>query len=187
MYSNLGNVYLIKDIKEKGYDPIVYKLFSYSSHYRNKLNFTWEGIEAASKSLERLRNSYKTHLEGNDTLDDADKEKLINLQGSFLSAINDDLNMPLALSFVWEAAKFEKKNKEIANILAKFDTVLGLKIDEINELQEEMPQEILDLIEQRKVARKNKDFTKSDELRDELIKRGYTVKDTKEEMIVKKD
>ncbi len=186
MSKSLGNVYLIKDIKEKEYDPIVYKLFSYSCHYRNKLNFTWEGIESASKSLERLRNSYKIHLEGNDTLDNTDKEKLINLQESFLSAINDDLNMPLAMSFVWEAARFEKKNKEIASILEKFDTVLGLKIDEINELQEEMPQEILDLIEQRKTARQNKDFAKSDELRDELIKRGYTVKDTKEEMIVKK-
>ena len=85
--------------------------------------------------------------------------------------------MPLAMSFVWEAARFEKKNKEIASILEKFDTVLGLKIDEINELH---------LIEQRKTARQNKDFAKSDELRDELIKRGYTVKDTKEEMIVKK-
>ncbi len=186
MSKSLGNVYLIKDIKEKGYDAIVYKLFSYSSHYRNKLNFTWEGIDSASKSLERLRNSYRIHLEGNDIITSEDKEKLTSLEEKFHSAINDDLNMPLAMSFVWEASKFEKKNKEIANILAKFDTVLGLKIDEINDKNEEMPQEILDLIEQRKEARKNKDFTKSDELRDELIKRGYTVKDTKEEMIVKK-
>lgn len=186
MSKSLGNVYLIKDIKEKGYDPIVYKLFSYSSHYRNKLNFTWEGIDSASKSLERLRNSYRMHLNGNDVLDNTDKEKLINLQESFLNAINDDLNMPLAMSFVWEVSKFEKKNKEIAAILAKFDTVLGLKIDELDDKKEEIPQEILDLVEQRKIARKNKDFAKSDELRDELIKRGYTVKDTKEEMIVKK-
>ena len=94
--------------------------------------------------------------------------------------------MPLALSFVWEAAKFEKKNKEIASILTKFDTVLGLKIDELDDPKEEIPEEILNLVEQRKIARKNKDFAKSDELRDELIKRGYTVKDTKEEIIVKK-
>lgn len=186
MSKSLGNVYLVKDIKEKGYDPIVYKLFSYSCHYRNKLNFTWEGIDATAKSLERLRNSYKMHLEGNDIITSEDKEKLTSLEEKFHSAINDDLNMPLAMSFVWEASKFEKKNKEIANILTKFDTVLGLKIDELNDKKEEIPQEILDLVEQRKVARKNKDFAKSDELRDELIKRGYTVKDTKEEMIVKK-
>lgn len=186
MSKSLGNVYLVKDIKEKGYDPIVYKLFSYSCHYRNKLNFTWEGIDATAKSLERLRNSYKMHLEGNDIITSEDKEKLTSLEEKFHSAINDDLNMPLAMSFVWEASKFEKKSKEVANILTKFDTVLGLKIDELNNKKEEIPQEILDLVEQRKVARKNKDFAKSDELRDELIKRGYTVKDTKEEMIVKK-
>lgn len=186
MSKSLGNVYLVKDIKEKGYDPIVYKLFSYSCHYRNKLNFTWEGIDATAKSLERLRNSYKMHLEGNDNITSEDKEKLTSLEEKFHSAINDDLNMPLAMSFVWEIARYEKKNKEVANILAKFDTVLGLKIDELDDTKEEMPQEILDLIEQRKAARKNKDFAKSDELRDELIKRGYTVKDTKEEMIVKK-
>lgn len=186
MSKSLGNVYLVKDIKEKGYDPIVYKLFSYSCHYRNKLNFTWEGIDATAKSLERLRNSYKMHLEENDIITSEDKEKLISLEEKFHSAINDDLNMPLAMSFVWEASKFEKKSKEVANILTKFDTVLGLKIDELNNKKEEIPQEILDLVEQRKVARENKDFAKSDELRDELIKRGYTVKDTKEEMIVKK-
>ena len=64
MSKSLGNVYLVKDIKEKGFDPIVYKLFSYSCHYRNKLNFTWEGIESAAKSLERLRNSYQINLNG---------------------------------------------------------------------------------------------------------------------------
>ena len=51
MSKSLGNVYLVKDIKEKGFDPIVYKLFSYSCHYRNKLNFTWEGIESAAATM----------------------------------------------------------------------------------------------------------------------------------------
>ena len=74
--------------------------------------------------------------------------------------------MPLAMSFVWEAARFEKKNSEVAKLLAKFDTVLGIKIDEISSQKDDIPQEILDLVEQRKVARENKDWAKSDELRD---------------------
>ena len=114
MSKSLGNVYLVKDFIEKGYDPIAYKLFSYSCHYRNKLNFTWEGLEAASKSLERLRNSYQLNLNGTDKLTIEDKEKLKQIEEGFHKAINDDLNMPLAMSFVWEAAKFEKKNPEIA-------------------------------------------------------------------------
>ena len=179
MSKSLGNVYLVKDIKEKGYDPIVYKLFSYSCHYRNKLNFTWEGMDSASKSLERLRNSYQLNLNGTDELTVEDKEKLAQIEENFHKAINDDLNMPLAMSFVWEAARFEKKNPEVARLLAKFDTVLGIKIDETNTDKQEIPQDILDLVEQRKIARENKDWAKSDELRDLINQKGYLVKDTK--------
>ena len=179
MSKSLGNVYLVKNIKERGYDPIVYKLFSYSCHYRNKLNFTWEGIDAASKSLERLRNSYQMNLNGTDELTSEDKEKLLQIEENFHKAINDDLNMPLAMSFVWEAARFEKKNPEVADLLSKFDSVLGTKIDEVNSKKEDLPQEILDLVEQRKIARENKDWAKSDELRDLIASKGYSVKDTK--------
>ena len=133
MSKSLGNVYLLKDIKEKGYDPLVYKLFCYSCHYRNKLNFTWEGIEATSKSLERLRNAYQTHLQGNDELKDADIRKISDIEEKFHKAINDDMNMPLAMSFVWEVAKFEKKNPKVAELLQKFDTVLGIEINKIQE------------------------------------------------------
>ncbi len=179
MSKSLGNVYLLKDIKEKGYDPLVYKLFCYSCHYKNKLNFTWEGIEATSKSLERLRNSYQTHLNGEEILDEGDKQQLLELENNFHKAINDDMNMPLALSFVWEVAKFAKKSKDVAKILAKFDTVLGIKIDK-EEKSQEIPQEILNLVEERQKARNEKDWEKSDILRDKIQKLGYEVKDTKE-------
>lgn len=178
MSKSLGNVYLVKDIKEKGYDPLAYRLFSYSCNYRNKLNFTWEGIESAQKSLERLRGSYKAHLNGTDNLDEKDKEKLANIEENFHKAINDDLNMPLAMSYVWETAKFEKKSPEVAKLLMKFDTVLGIRIDKQEE-QKEIPQEISELLEQRRKARENKDWAKSDEIRDLISEKGYIVKDTK--------
>ncbi len=73
----------------------------------------------------------------------------------------------------------KKKNPEVARLLAKFDTVLGIKIDEANTEKEEIPQDILDLVEQRKIARENKDWAKSDELRDLINQKGYLVKDTK--------
>ena len=184
MSKSLGNVYLLKDIIERGYDPLVYKLFSYSCHYRNKLNFTWEGIDSASKSLERLRNSYQLNLEGKDELTQEDKEKLVEIEEKFHNAINDDLNMPLAMSFVWEAARFEKKNIEVAKLLQKFDTVLGIKIDKTNSEKQEIPQEILDLIEQRKIARQNKEWAKSDEIRDLIKSKGFEIKDTKNGMEV---
>ena len=179
MSKSLGNVYLLKDIVEKGYDPLTYKMFCYTGHYRNKLNFTWDGIEAASKSLERLRNSYRLNLNGKDELTIDDKENIEKIEEKFHEAINDDMNMPLAMSYVWELARYEKKNPEISEMLKKFDTVLGIKIDkEDTKNQKEIPQEILNLVEQRKIARQNKDWDKSDELRDLINQKGYDIKDT---------
>lgn len=184
MSKSLGNVYLVKDFIKRGYDPIVYKLFSYSCHYRNKLNFTWEGIEAASKSLERLKKGYIVHLKGKDEVD----EDVINAyEERFHQAINDDLNMPAAMGVVWEVVRQDKKSDKFAKLLLKFDTVLGLKIDEENnESKEELPEEIVKLIEERKKARENKEWKKSDELRDMIKEKGYGIKDTKDGMEVKK-
>ena len=184
MSKSLGNVYLVKDFIKRGYDPIVYKLFSYSCHYRNKLNFTWEGIEAASKSLERLKKGYIVHLKGKDEVD----EDVINVyEERFHKAINDDLNMPAAMGVVWEVVRQDKKSDKFAKLLLKFDTVLGLKIDEeCNKPKEELPEEILELIEERKKARENKEWNKSDELRDIIKEKGYEIKDTKDGIEVKK-
>lgn len=180
MSKSLGNVYLLKDIIDKGYDPLVYKFFTYSAHYKNKLNFTWEAIDASSKSLERLKNAYQNHLSGKDVLNDDDNKSLEQIEENFHKAINDDLNMPLAMSYVWEVAKYEKKSQEIAKLLKKFDSILGIKIDEgMKEKQENIPQEILDLVEQRKQAREKKDWKKSDEIRDLINQQGYEIKDTK--------
>ena len=178
MSKSLGNVYLIRDIKDKGYDPLVYKLFCYTSSYRNKLNFTWEGIEATSKSLERLRKGYQNHVAGNDILSEEDRENLNKIEENFHTAINDDMNMPLAMSYVWEAVKYEKKNKELADLLSKFDKVLGIKIEK-EEKSEEIPEEILKLVEQRKIAREEKNWEESDRIRDEISNLGYNIKDTK--------
>ena len=180
MSKSLGNVYLIKDIIDKGYDPLVYKLFTYSSHYRNKLNFTWDAIEATSKSLERLKNGYKAHLDGTDEIE---YSKIIEYEERFHKAINDDLNMPLAMGVVWEVVRNEKKSPKLAELLLKFDTILGLKIDEEtkqDKVQDEIPEEILKLVEERNIARANKDWAKSDELRDKIQEKGFKVIDSKE-------
>ncbi len=183
MSKSLGNVYLLKDIKEKGYDPLVYKLLCYTSSYRNKLNFTWEGIEASSKSLERLRNGYQANKNGTDTLNEEDKKELDRLENEFHKAINDDMNMPLAMSFVWEVIRYPKKSPKIAELLLKFDTVLGIKIDKVEKNKEiEIPEEILKLVEERKQARQEKNWTESDRLRDLIKEKGYEVKDTKDGM-----
>ncbi len=176
MSKSLGNVYLMDDIINRGYDPLVYRLFNFSCHYKGKLNFTWEGIEAASVSLNRLREGYQKHFNGTDTVSD---DVINDMENRFHQAINDDLNMPLAMSVVWEAVKYPNKSPKIAQLLEKFDTVLGIKITEKKE-EQQIPQEILDLVEQRKVARNEKNWAESDRLRDLIIEKGYSIKDTKD-------
>ena len=184
MSKSLGNVYLLKDIKEKGYDPLVYKLLCYTCSYRNKLNFTWEGIEAASKSLERLRNGYQLNKNGKDKLTDEDKKEIERIETCFHEAINDDMNMPLAMSYVWELIKYNKKSPEIAELLIKIDSVLGIKIDKEEKL--EIPQDVLELIEKRTQARKEKNWEESDKLRDKIFEKGYIVKDSKDSVEITK-
>ena len=176
MSKSLGNVYLMDDIINRGYEPLVYRLFNFSCHYKGKLNFTWDGIESASVSLKRLREGYQKHLNGTDTVSD---DVINDMENRFHQAINDDLNMPLAMSGVWEAVKYPKKSPKIAQLLEKFDTVLGIKITEKKE-EQQVPQEILDLVEQRKSARNEKNWAESDRLRDLIIEKGYNIKDTKD-------
>lgn len=175
MSKSLGNTYLIDDIIARGYSPLAYRLFNYSCHYRGKLNFTWEGIESANTSLIRLREGYQKHLNGNSDISD---EIIADMENRFHQAINDDMNMPLALSVVWEAVKYPEKSPKIAQLLKKFDTVLGIKIDEVQETK--IPQEILDLVEERKQARSDKNWNESDRLRDLIAEKGYIVKDMKD-------
>lgn len=193
MSKSLGNTYTISQLEERGISPLAYKLFCYTSHYTNKLNFTFEGAQGAQKALERLYDSYVKHTNGNDEVDEIEVK---NYKEKFISYINDDMNMPGAMSIVWEVARNSKKSNKFANLLLDFDKVLGLDIQnadkylsEFNSKQndEELPENIKQLLEERKIARANKDWAKSDELRDRIMNEGYSIKDTKDGIIVKKE
>lgn len=184
MSKSLGNVYLVQDIIDKGYEPLAFKMMCFTSHYRNKLNFTWEAVEASQNALNRLREGYRKHSEGNEKIDDSVIEEY---KTKFQEAINDDLNMPVAMSVIWDVVKNPNKSKQLAKILLDFDKVLGVDIEKKSEDKVvEIPDEINELIEQRKQARENKDWALSDKIRDELKEKGYIVKDTKEGMQVEK-
>lgn len=179
MSKSLNNLYTLEDLKEKGYEPEVYRMFNFSSHYKKPINFTFEAMDSAKVALSRLKDGYKKHLLGNE---EVDENAIKEFETRFLDAINDDLNMPLALSAVWDVVKYEKKSPVLAQLLKKFDTVLGLNIEK--EEKVDLPEEIKKIVEERKVARENKDWKKSDELRDKLLSLGYNVKDTKDGMTV---
>lgn len=184
MSKSLGNIYTIDTLMEKGIEPIAYKLFCFSSHYRNKLNFTFEGAVSANTSLIRLREGYKKHLNGEENVSTSEIE---NFEEQFHKAINDDLNMPVAMSIIWDIIKYPKKSKSLAKLLLKFDEVLGLKIDEEQEVKIEIPEEIRKLMEQRKRAREEKNFELSDKIRDIIKEKGYIIKDLKDGMTIELD
>ena len=192
MSKSLGNTYTISQLQEKGISPLAFKLFCFTAHYRNKLNFTFEGAYGAQKALERLYDSYIKNANG---VDDVDEDIIKEYAERFLAYINDDMNMPGAMSVVWEIARNEKKSIKFADLLLKFDKVLGLDMKNAenyllefkHEESEELPEEIKALVEERKQARTEKNWAKSDEIRDRIISLGYSIKDTKDGIIVKKE
>lgn len=183
MSKSLGNTYTLDQLEERGIPALAYKLFCFTSHYRNKINFTFEVVEAAKTSLNRLKEGYLKHKEGTGEIEEQTIQEYLN---KFTEAINDDLNMPVAMSVVWDVIRNPIKSKKLAKLLLKFDEVLGLEIDKINQ-DEEVPTEVLNLLEQRKIAREKKDWAESDRLRDEIIKLGYKVKDSKEGTSIERD
>lgn len=189
MSKSLGNTYTLDQLQEKGIEPLAYKLFCYTAHYRTKLNFTFEGAESSQKALNRLRDGYLKHLESKEKVDDSEIE---SYKKRYTEAINDDLNMPLAMGIVWEVVRNEVKSYKFAELLIEFDKVLGLDIQNSKKYIEnientELPEEINTLLEQRKIARNNKDWAESDRIRDELKEKGYIVKDTKEGQTISKN
>ena len=177
MSKSLNNLYTLKDLEDKGYEPLVYKMFNYGSIYRNRINFTFEAMDSAKIALNRLREGYTKHAQGTENVEISEIEKYKN---RFLEAINDDLNMPVAMSVVWDIIKNPKKSKELAKLLLEFDEVLGLEINkEQTQEKNDIPEEIKELIEKREKARMEKDWTESDRIRDIIQSKGYELKDTK--------
>ena len=179
MSKSLGNIYRIKDLQDKGIEPLAFKLFCYSSHYRNKLNFTFEGAKSSQIALNRLREGYIKNLESDNNVDDS---IVAEYENRFHEAINDDLNMPVAMGVVWEIIRNEIKSKKFAKLLEKLDEVLGLDlINSRQYLQQkvEVPEEIKELIEKRNIAKAEKNWEVADKIREEIKLKGYIIKDTK--------
>lgn len=184
MSKSLGNVYTISDLEKKGFEALSYRYFTYTSHYRNKLNFTWDALKSAQISLNKLREITISHKGVENKIN---SDLLKKYEEKFLDAINDDMNMPIAISVIWEVAKEKVKSNDFFELIKKFDSVVSLNLDKtIKKGENNLPQEIIDILNERKAARDEKDFSKSDLLRDKLNTLGYSVKDTKEGQVIEK-
>ena len=187
MSKSLGNTYTISQLEEMGYSPLVFRYFCLNAHYRKKLNFTFEGMDAAKVSYERLLASLYQHKMSNVP---TSQEVLDKYKKDFEDAINDDLNLPLALGVLWTMLK-EPKSKDLYNLALDFDKVFGLSLNEAKEpegeVNKDIPQDILELAQKRFDAKKAKDFATADALRNEIKEKGYSILDSKDGFKVVKD
>jgi cysteinyl-tRNA synthetase len=166
-----GNLILIDDIIKKRLNPLVFRYLCLTSHYRSKLTFSWQSLEASQKALDKISNFQFSCLPPIRLISNQ-KEKN-KYKKEFLKYINDDLNMPKALAYIW---KLQKQNKLSQKLLLDFDKVLGLGLDTIKTV--EIPEEIKELVHKREEYRKEKNFKESDRIRKEIEVKGFTVEDT---------
>ncbi|TSC89356.1 MAG: cysteinyl-tRNA synthetase [Microgenomates group bacterium Gr01-1014_5] len=178
MGKSLGNAYTLHDIKGKGFDLLALRYLYLGAHYRDKLNFTWDSLEAAQTALVRLRNQFIAHSEQRIGVEATSDTGKMYLQ-KFMDAINNDLNTPQALAVVWEAVKSDLPQEAKRSLLLGFDKVLGLGLETEIVTEAETSQEVQELVSAREEARREGDFAKADQVRQRLENLGYTVKDTK--------
>lgn len=174
MSKSLGNIYTISDLINRGFHPLAFRYLTFQTHYRSEMNFTWEALEAAQASLEKI---YDMVGEFDIIHKDADPDYL----GEFLDALYYDLNMPKALSVFWELLRSTKISKDIkAATVKEMDSILGLEMFENSDLRKKIPGHILKMAEERDMLRRSKKYIQSDHLRNKIEKLGYIVKDVED-------
>lgn len=184
MSKSIGNVYTIDDLIARGYSPLAFRYFCMNTHYRNKLNFTFAGLDAAQTAYDRLRGAISA-CECAPAADKATSEKITAIKNNVTAALYDDLNFPLALGELWGLAKLNCR--EVFTTAKELDSLFGLNLHLKPEVKElDVPQEVKDIADKRFEARKNKDWATSDALRAQLDGMGYTVLDSKDGYELKK-
>ncbi|MCX8194294.1 MAG: cysteine--tRNA ligase [Candidatus Pacearchaeota archaeon] len=195
MSKSLGNFYTLRDLLKRGYDARAIRYLLMATHYRQPLNFTFDGLEAAKAAIARL-DSFMSKLKEYKGKGKSNKNvsKLIKrVKEEFEKALDNDLDIAKAISslfsFIREINKLidkkelnENETKKIYNLMLKFDSVLGLQLGK----EEKIPEEILELVQEREKARKIKNFKLADKIREEIKEKGYAIEDTPEGPRVKK-
>lgn len=182
MSKSKGEILTLDTLIDKGYHPLDYRYFALNAHYRKFLNFSWEAMDAAKISRASL------HRRAYDAAQQAkviESKKAIQWQLDFKTAVGDDLNLPLGLGILHQILKDEDlSTAERGALVIDFDQVLGLQLT--REYQKIVLHPTIDtdlvekMIQDRNDARANKDFAKSDEIRDHLAGQGILIKDSPE-------
>ncbi|MDD3995100.1 MAG: cysteine--tRNA ligase [Bacilli bacterium] len=181
MAKSKGEFLTISLLINKGYNPLAYRFMCLQSHYRKQLLFTYESLDIASQSYNKLKSKINSLKKEATNLN---LEVIDMYKNKFKEALEDNLNTSNALTVLFDVLKDEvldDYNKLV--IIEDFDRVLSL---DLTLKDNNIPKEIEDLVNERNIAKTNKDFSKSDEIRDKLLSMGYTIKDTRDGTIVER-
>jgi cysteinyl-tRNA synthetase len=178
MAKSKGEIITVQNLVKEGFDPLAFRYLCLTAHYRSELIFTWESLQAAQNALFTLREHMRKLSEN---LENEIKRtlKTEEYKREFLEAVNDDLNMPKALTIVWKLVRDEKEvsNREKYELLLEFNKVLALDLTrEVTE--EKLPKEVEELIRKREEARRVKDWGTADNIREQLKAMGIIIEDT---------
>jgi len=190
MSKSKGNFFTFRDLSEQGYSPLAIRYLLLSVPYRKQLNFTFEGLQGAESTVERLRN-FRRLVRDAKTQDGSDTETrrlVANALADFEAAMDDDFNTAAALASIHDLVReintllatddLKSDDREcVLEASGKFDSVLGVFGTEESEILET---DIESLISERQEARHNRDFARSDQIRDELAEKGIVLEDTKD-------
>ncbi len=197
MAKSIGNYLTLPELSKQGIDPLAYRYWLLGAHYRTQMNFTDEAITGAQNAYKKFITAFQNlglnHSSGmvglrasgtpglartdKSVLGEASGTILDNYYSDFLKFVNNDLNTPQALALAWDLLKDPTvSDPDKRGTLLAFDSILGLNLQNIT--QDIIPQEVTLLVEERELARKNKDWKKSDEIRNIISGKGYRVKDT---------
>lgn len=189
MSKSKGNFFTFRDLAKQGYSPLAIRYLLLSVPYRRQLNFTFEGLKGAESTVERLRNFRSLVKDSGGSGDERDAVELVMIAlRKFTTAMDDDLNTAAALAAVHDLVRevnivmserslTADEREAVLDAIAKFDSVLGIFGNEDDGI---LDAEIEYLIEQRQQARANRDFARSDEIRDLLAEKGIILEDTKD-------
>ena len=184
MSKSLGNFYTLQNIIDKGFDPLAYRFWVLTAHYRSPLNFTWKGLEEASDNWEKIVNFYSTNKQIN-----KDNSYIIKKDRQFKKAIGDDLNTPKAIALLLQIVKDAHKDPEKAPsayyLIKKWDQVLGILSKKMpKKAKIIIPAKVKKLLAERQIARKAKDYKKADRLRKKIEKLGFEIIDGADRKII---
>jgi len=186
MAKSAGNFYTLRDLEKKGYNPLAFRYLCLQTHYRSKMNFTWEALDSAGVALKNLqeicilnkKNIADTKIKSGRPV----SQSKIKEEKEMFSALSDDLNTPKALAVLWKALKNKNltaKNK--ISLINYADSALGLKVYESSlikkTLSKKIPAEIIKIADKREVFRQNNNYVAADTLRKKIEAKGYEISD----------